>query len=389
MANNTAYAIHIQFAQSLAIIHSIPEDEALQPTVAEKLHLYGLFKQATEGNVNTPRPSSKKVVDYAKWKAWSHMKDISPIEAQRLYVESLIQLITEFVSRYPHHERTAFLKKALNSLQYDQEEEDFFEDAYDSKDFESEGNFINTINQRQLHQEHYVHSPASSSSATLSSYQSPSLHKNVCVSTYYDQPNQSEYPTTPISLPSTHHTVTNQWILNQMDNKNVYVRPMDFLSQTDLISEADTVDQEVAKITSKLSLQSPTQHPYSPIHEQSSSSSSVESKRASPKPIKIRENRALERLQTEVSVLTEQLDRLRRGIKKNEERRRKWTTSGLLKLILKRAMANSLLLFIVGYILWQKKYPATIHSIMFNIIPFLQRLLHASLRKVVFWKVHV
>ncbi len=52
-------------------------------------------KQATEGDVNIPRPSSRQVVEYAKWKAWSRMKGMSPIDAQKLYVESLVQLLSE------------------------------------------------------------------------------------------------------------------------------------------------------------------------------------------------------------------------------------------------------------------------------------------------------
>ena len=91
----SSYTTQLKFAQALSIIRAIPQDSTLQPNAAEKLQFYGLYKQATEADVNIPRPSSRQVVDYAKWKAWSRMKGMSPIEAQKLYVESLIQLLTE------------------------------------------------------------------------------------------------------------------------------------------------------------------------------------------------------------------------------------------------------------------------------------------------------
>lgn len=91
----SSYTTQLKFAQALSIIRAIPQNSTLQPIASEKLQFYGLYKQATEGDVNIPRPSSRQVVEYAKWKAWSRMKGMSPIDAQKLYVESLVQLLSE------------------------------------------------------------------------------------------------------------------------------------------------------------------------------------------------------------------------------------------------------------------------------------------------------
>jgi diazepam-binding inhibitor (GABA receptor modulating acyl-CoA-binding protein) len=66
MASNS-YTIQMRFTHALAIVRAIPQNGTFQPVAADKLQFYGLYKQATEGDVNMPRPSSRQVVDYAKW----------------------------------------------------------------------------------------------------------------------------------------------------------------------------------------------------------------------------------------------------------------------------------------------------------------------------------
>ena len=64
---NSSYTTQLCFAHALSIVRAIPPDTTLQPTAADKLRFYGLYKQATEGDTNIPRPSSRQIVDYAKW----------------------------------------------------------------------------------------------------------------------------------------------------------------------------------------------------------------------------------------------------------------------------------------------------------------------------------
>ncbi|CAO0791069.1 unnamed protein product [Mucor circinelloides] len=424
----SSYTTQLKFAQALSIIRAIPQNSTLQPIASDKLQFYGLYKQATEGDVNIPRPSSRQVVEYAKWKAWSRMKGMSPIDAQKLYVESLTQLLSELVHRYPRHELTEFLKKALNSLQYngnsdmEHEDEDLFQDAYDPIEFELQENFLNHIEADQLTQEDILNSPPTSATAS-SPYRSTPRHSkhyhNSRHNSFSDVVSTNDYPITPITSPG-HNSVTGQWVLSQLQqqNKQNYVHPMDFLQkqqqqqqqlqhQQDMLSEADTLDREVAAATSNLVLSSPRQSPYtvstasnnrkkttskpqqhstlSPHLSSTSTSTSSNNKKKLKKS-----DRALEKLQTEVTALTEQIDRLRRGIKLREERdkNRKWSTLGITKVLLKHLMANSAILLITFYILWRRKSPIA-YAIIGYIMPIIQDMIRKIIQRIVFWKVTV
>lgn len=56
------------------------------------LKIYGLFKQATEGDNAAKRPSFSDVVARAKWDAWTAQKGLSADEAKRKYVELIDSL---------------------------------------------------------------------------------------------------------------------------------------------------------------------------------------------------------------------------------------------------------------------------------------------------------
>uniref|UniRef100_A0A8C9TLR1 Enoyl-CoA delta isomerase 2 n=1 Tax=Scleropages formosus TaxID=113540 RepID=A0A8C9TLR1_SCLFO len=57
-----------------------------------KLKIYALFKQATQGPCNTPKPSMLDFVNKAKWDAWKSLGSVSQEEARQKYVE-LIRLL--------------------------------------------------------------------------------------------------------------------------------------------------------------------------------------------------------------------------------------------------------------------------------------------------------
>lgn len=335
--------------------------------------------------------------------------------------------------RYPRHEQAPFLTKALESLEIDienaEEDKELFQDAYDPSEFELQEHFLNNIEADQLMREDLSSPP---NSTNVSSYRStpPALNRinsHHRSSSYYknrhnsfsEQQSHSEYPITPITSPG-QNSVTGQWVLNQLQQQNQsnntksnYVHPMDFLQpqhhhHNDILSEADTLDREVAAATSNLVLSSPRQSPYSSTpnniinsnkkkttYSNQSSSSTSTSKSSSRKLEKVNarkaDSRALEKLQTEVSALTEQIDRLRRGIKVREERdlqKRQWSSWRLTKTLIKHLMANSAILLIAFYILWRRKSPIA-YSIINYIMPLLRELLQKIIRKVVFWKITV
>ena len=53
----------------------------------ELKQIYGLYKQATVGDVNTGRPAILFWKAQAKWDAWNAKKGISPDDAKAKYVE--------------------------------------------------------------------------------------------------------------------------------------------------------------------------------------------------------------------------------------------------------------------------------------------------------------
>uniref|UniRef100_A0AAY4BY62 ACB domain-containing protein n=1 Tax=Denticeps clupeoides TaxID=299321 RepID=A0AAY4BY62_9TELE len=58
-----------------------------------KLRIYALFKQATQGPCNTPKPSMLDFVNKAKWDAWKSLGSISQEEARQKYVVLISSLL--------------------------------------------------------------------------------------------------------------------------------------------------------------------------------------------------------------------------------------------------------------------------------------------------------
>lgn len=63
-----------------------------RPDNTTMLQLYGLYKQATIGNVNSSRPSQFDFVGRAKWDAWEKLKGISTQEAMQMYIDLVDEL---------------------------------------------------------------------------------------------------------------------------------------------------------------------------------------------------------------------------------------------------------------------------------------------------------
>ena len=62
-----------------------------KPSNETLLKLYALFKQATEGPCNAPKPGMMDFVGKAKWGAWNGLKDMPQEEAERQYI-ALVQV---------------------------------------------------------------------------------------------------------------------------------------------------------------------------------------------------------------------------------------------------------------------------------------------------------
>ncbi|CAE6409287.1 unnamed protein product [Rhizoctonia solani] len=81
--------INAQFNRAVEIVQSLPKTGPIQTGYEEKLAMYSLYKQATQGNVKTSRPGVWDMLGRAKWDEWAKHKDMDTREAQWRYVETL------------------------------------------------------------------------------------------------------------------------------------------------------------------------------------------------------------------------------------------------------------------------------------------------------------
>ncbi|KAI8967020.1 acyl CoA binding protein-domain-containing protein [Mycotypha africana] len=98
-----------RYNKALQFVQSLPASSNFQPTKNQKLELYALYKQVSEGNIKTQRPGLFDVVGRAKWyivcrvitsssnavDAWKKLEGLSQIEARHLYVEALLRVAKE------------------------------------------------------------------------------------------------------------------------------------------------------------------------------------------------------------------------------------------------------------------------------------------------------
>ncbi|XP_055354823.1 putative acyl-CoA-binding protein [Paramacrobiotus metropolitanus] len=66
------------------------------PSDQELLELYSLYKQATVGDVNTPRPGMLALKEKAKWDAWNGRKGVGRDDAMQQYVDKAEGLVGKY-----------------------------------------------------------------------------------------------------------------------------------------------------------------------------------------------------------------------------------------------------------------------------------------------------
>ncbi|KAF4631789.1 hypothetical protein G7Y89_g6347 [Cudoniella acicularis] len=99
------------FVHALNTVKKIPKTGASRPPPADRLRLYGLYKQAMEGDVDgvMERPMSVRSDEDGpkgeelkrerdKYDAWDSQKGISRTEAKRRYIEALIETMHRYAS---------------------------------------------------------------------------------------------------------------------------------------------------------------------------------------------------------------------------------------------------------------------------------------------------
>ncbi|KAK4214052.1 acyl CoA binding protein-domain-containing protein [Rhypophila decipiens] len=117
------------FVHALNTVKKIPKTGAARPPPADRMRLYGLYKQAMEGDVDgvMERPtaatlqavggSSDDVArEQDKWDAWNSQKGLTRTEAKRRYVEALIETMHRYANTPNALELVAELEFVWNQI---------------------------------------------------------------------------------------------------------------------------------------------------------------------------------------------------------------------------------------------------------------------------------
>jgi len=67
-----------------------------RPTDLELLEIYALFKQATVGDNNQPKPGMFDLKGKAKWEHWNTKKGLSKEEAVKQYIAKVDELVKAY-----------------------------------------------------------------------------------------------------------------------------------------------------------------------------------------------------------------------------------------------------------------------------------------------------
>jgi diazepam-binding inhibitor (GABA receptor modulator, acyl-CoA-binding protein) len=80
--------LNAEFETAVANSKNLPQ----RPDNATLLKIYGLYKQATAGDVQDKKPGFGDMVGRAKWDAWNAVKGTSGDDAKRQYIDLIASL---------------------------------------------------------------------------------------------------------------------------------------------------------------------------------------------------------------------------------------------------------------------------------------------------------
>ncbi|KAI9158495.1 Acyl-CoA-binding protein-like protein [Paramyrothecium foliicola] len=115
------------FVHALNTVKKIPKTGASRPPPSDRLRLYGLYKQAMEGDVDgvmeRPMPGPGVVEEELhrerdKWDAWNSQRGLSRTEAKRRYVEALIGTMHRYATTPDAKELVAELEFVWNQIKH-------------------------------------------------------------------------------------------------------------------------------------------------------------------------------------------------------------------------------------------------------------------------------
>jgi acyl-CoA-binding protein len=80
--------LHCQFDAAVTASKSLPE----KPDNMTLLKIYGLYKQATQGDVEGDQPGLTDFVARAKWQAWDGHRGMDSAAAMQAYIDLIDSL---------------------------------------------------------------------------------------------------------------------------------------------------------------------------------------------------------------------------------------------------------------------------------------------------------
>ncbi|KAK7417134.1 Autophagy protein 37 [Neonectria punicea] len=113
------------FVHALNTVKKIPKTGASRPPPSDRLRLYGLYKQAMEGDVDgvMERPTAAAGMtaddlqrEKDKWDVWNMQKNLSRTEAKRRYIEALIDTMHRYATTPDARELVGELEFVWNQI---------------------------------------------------------------------------------------------------------------------------------------------------------------------------------------------------------------------------------------------------------------------------------
>ncbi|POR38151.1 Autophagy-like protein 37 [Tolypocladium paradoxum] len=115
------------FVHALNTVKKIPKTGASRPPPSDRLRLYGLYKQAMEGDVDgvMEQPTAGPGLtaeelrrERDKWDAWNSQRGLGRTEAKRRYVEALIETMHRYATTSDATELVTELEFVWNQIKH-------------------------------------------------------------------------------------------------------------------------------------------------------------------------------------------------------------------------------------------------------------------------------
>lgn len=75
-----------EFEAAVDKVRNAPSDGSFKPSNDYKLKMYGLYRQATDGDVSGKRPGMLDMIGRMKYDAWAALKGVGRDEAMQRYI---------------------------------------------------------------------------------------------------------------------------------------------------------------------------------------------------------------------------------------------------------------------------------------------------------------